>query len=114
MTSPIKHTPGPWWCAGDMQGEKQPLYPVVRAFIDGTERISICRVGQMNTYNAGRNHRDFQNARLISAAPELLSALEELLTFSEIVVEMLALEQKKGSPIQKARAAIEKATRGAA
>ena len=73
-----QHTPGPWWVSGDMPGEHKAEFPVVRAFVDGTKAITVCKVGSNNQYRStSPNGRDFSNARLIAAAPEMLSALRK-------------------------------------
>ena len=74
-----KHTPGPWWVGGDRPGEHAAAFPAIKAFVDGTNAINICKVGHNNQYR-GQGGRDWPNARLIAAAPDLLEALQD---FSE-------------------------------
>ena len=101
-----KHTPGPWWVAGDMPGEQELFNPVVRGMRDGTTRITICRTGQ-------NNHQPYEwaNARLIAAAPELLAVADAV----EKCLGMAGIDAVDGSlnPLEalrsSARAAIAKA-----
>jgi hypothetical protein len=95
-----QHTPGPWRCG---QGITEKITPVVWAgsLVFGeriVHRIAVCD-------NAA-------NARLIAAAPELLDALEELV--SDLEFDMSAgcnpRLVKSGKRIEYARAAISKAT----
>jgi hypothetical protein len=69
------HTPGPWWIHGDMPGEPLVCFPVVKAFVSGTKAVTVCRVGNHNAYRRNAEHRDWHNARLIAAAPDLLDAV---------------------------------------
>lgn len=70
----MSHTPGPWWVNGDQPGEPQTNFPSVKAFVDGTRKISICQVGNNNQYR-NKGGRDWGNAQLIAAAPDMLEAL---------------------------------------
>lgn len=70
-----KYTPGPWWIRGDLPGEPKVSFPVVKAWADATTSVTVCRVGNNNAYRGNDGHRDWNNARLIAAAPDLLEAL---------------------------------------
>ena len=86
-----KHTPGPWWFA---ETDINPF--------DGTVY-----------YAAGVGDReltkpiDKANARMIAAAPDLLAALESLLSCTELNLD--ELESDTALKINKALAAIKKA-----
>lgn len=96
--SAAKHTPGPWeLCLGD-EGRSSEIF-VLR---EDDDQVLIADV---HSHVFGREHAD---ARLIAAAPELLQALQDL----EYAVEGLEYVQKEyAAEVQKARAAIAKATR---
>ncbi len=89
-----KHTPGPWqWT--------QHFDPTISIYKDGFGQIARLYDSSAGTGKA--------NARLIAAAPDLLDALEDLLHevgFGRVITETTAST--------KARAAIAKATGGAA
>jgi hypothetical protein len=77
MTTATKHTPGPWWVIKKENGTlgigaKEP---------DGEE----CRPAQINGTAVDEPWASvtWANARLIAAAPELLSALKDLLNATE-------------------------------
>ena len=101
--SAAKHTPGPWWVCGDRPGERRNMNATVRATLDGSTRTTVCRLGQNNN-----RPREWADADLIAAAPDLLAALERLLLSGDVrdAAEKGALAQ--------ARAAIAKATGGEA
>ena len=102
------YTPGPWWVCGDMPGEEKLLNPVVRASIDGTTRTTICRTGQGNHYPF-----EWANARLISAAPELLEALRMVMNVlpaePPAAGKLIGAERRHYDAIMAAKAAIRKA-----
>ena len=77
-----KHTPGPWHVANGVQ---------VRSEKDQLARVWMMRTGEGKA-----------NARLIAAAPELLEAIEELLSATQHLNPCPAT-------VEKARAAIAKA-----
>lgn len=108
-----QHTPGPWWVSGDIPGEGATQFPVVRAFINGTQAIQVCRVGNMNQYK-GRGGRDWPNARLIAAAPDLLEALDCCMGTLSQCFPAAHVDSVIGKNISRARAAIAKAEGGAA
>lgn len=107
----IKHTPGPWTQDRDWRGEGTGI--ILAPPLDENEggATIICRLGLMSE----------ANAQLISAAPELLSALE---TIVEHLAESHATEKDADhygdnpeecsycKSIAAARAAIDKATKG--
>ena len=86
-----KHTPGPW------EVHPTTLHPAVRSV--GTANAAprrICTAGSMNGSPV-----DEHNARLIAAAPELLEALQFVMTASG---------EQPSTAFEQARAAIAKAT----
>lgn len=93
-----KHTPGPW-----SVGEK--VGTLVFAGNEGSMGDFICEVtGEDETPRAVNR----ANARLIAAAPELLSALYELDGAAEYMD--FDPESRFGLAVEKARTAIAKAT----
>jgi len=110
--SESKFTPGPWFVE---QSEKTPIYvsPVGRQ-----ENISICNVLVMDEdYSESgawiNGDQTKANAKLISAAPELLAALERcelLLRSKRHACEDNNLCHLLDSHISQAREAINKAT----
>lgn len=98
-----QHTPGPW--AVTTVGSCHGIHPAA----SDNERDDICRVVPHNYHPDGWQAAKGEaeaNARLISAAPELLAAIEGLLN---------ALPSATTHPaIKAARAAITKATGEAA
>lgn len=103
-----KHTPGPWHADGlEIWATKAVRFNLTTV---GTPMIAaVCAHADMEggfPANA--------NARIIAAAPELLEALERLVT--EIIlsdVDMEYIDSHFMPHIEKARAAIAKATGGA-
>lgn len=98
-----KHTPGPWVVSAN-----SPF--LVRAGDDTTGR-HIAHAGPASYHPSFEV--DEPNARLIAAAPELLEALERLVT--EIIlsdVDMEYIDSHFKPHIEKARAAVAKATGG--
>ena len=92
-----KHTPGPWSCHHD---EVDDFSSVEITPKTGPSRW-VCDLNQPN---------HVANARLIAAAPELLSALRELLTLGQ----QESIEDGELEAAQRAAvAAIRKATGGA-
>lgn len=78
----MKHTPGPWVL------HPTACYPAVRSV--GTADIGpkrICTVGTM-----GKRPVDWANARLIAAAPDLLAALEAILSHPVSVVTVQLMQ----------------------
>lgn len=111
--SELKHTPGPWvvsyfTCDDPSQMPEQALAISPSAGFPG-HGDAIAVVSPVSLVN----ERDEANARLIAAAPDLLSALQELLdagdncvTASDDVAAMLRF----GDAVNDAHAAIAKAT----
>ena len=85
-----KHSPGPWAFQ-----EHGSLILVART---GSSQCAVAHV-QVNTYKDEGMH----NARLIAAAPDLLSALVEAVDLIETISPM------EGDTLRRARAAIAKA-----
>ena len=72
-----KHTPGPWnadWATGLRNGSQQVIEWFVRS--DGDD-VSIAA----DIVNPANGLPSESNARLIAAAPELLEALQELVSW---------------------------------
>ena len=103
-----RHTPGPWWFNGTH----------VRKTFDARTaegRSSYCLAGvesDVVTYAP----ESAANGRLMAAAPELLSALQELMRFCEnsCVVQAQDGREIVYPAFEAARTAVAKATRGAA
>lgn len=117
-----KHTPGPWSLGRpDSQGQDAYMCEVMTAYATKSEGASIgcydviCRTWSPREICASlRLSREecFANARLIAAAPDLLSALEDLLPmFADWHKEFPDdVGDKEGTALDAARAAIAKAT----
>jgi len=89
-----KHTPGPW-----------------RAEMNGFCRMAVIdKKYRYLTYKAGSDRMSDEeleaNANLIAAAPDLLEALKRMFS----TIEDSHIPGAPGSPIEMARAAIDKAT----
>jgi hypothetical protein len=93
------HTPGPW------------SFEELNGALEIVDETGIGTIAQLQTLE-GISGEDIANARLISSAPDLLSALEFLLSdYLAINGESLTYSSV---PADKARAAISKAKGGAA
>lgn len=108
------HTQGPWeaWC--DNHGEY-----AANVEREGGERLpfDVCAGDEAIVTVYGFSEESSANARLIAAAPELLDALEEVaLVLAGIIAASEDRESARlaGDPYERARAAIAKATGGAA
>lgn len=97
-----RHTPGPWTAVEKFGVFGSVKGGVIREYTNGTSQDQLFMVCSVHDDNGG-NEATNANARLISAAPDLLEALKGLLLFPNNPRENL-----------KARAAIAKATGGAA
>ena len=95
-----KHTPGPWVA-------RESFYPRHRV-IYGQDGHEVCTT-PWGIASGGILMGD-ANARLIAAAPELLSALRELVEAVAPAVGGLTLEDWAIEPVAAADAAIAKAT----
>jgi len=98
----MKHTPGPW----KIQAlGARPGYPDWKSFCVRSEstNVHIATVGNVDRYYEGREEA---NARLIAAAPDLLSALEWACS-QQAVLEMCGKETADW--YGPAKAALEKA-----
>ena len=98
--SEAKHTPGPWRVEVDTGPEAawERKWPTIHA-----EKYEV--VGCEGLY--GDYETDMANARLIAAAPDLLNALQS-------IIDDIDSEFGTDCDYNKARAAIDKATGGAA
>lgn len=109
-----KHTPGPWKAIPEVlfhdgQHIAGRMPKVIRegVFIASVSRHDGARIKR------GRCPEAEANARLIAASPDLLAALERLLQVaSEGTSKGRALDLLPPGTIDKARAAIAKATKG--
>lgn len=90
-----KHTPGPWVSHAEVAG-----------VIYGQDGHQVCTTPRTTRRETERD----ANARLIAAAPELLSALRELVEAVAPAVGGLTLEDWAIEPVAAADAAIAKAT----
>ncbi len=112
-----KHTPGPWVIetvptSVGICHKIGPFPP--RRPDDVTYRSSCLYADYPSGYNPADNEL-YANARLIAAAPDLLEALERLVTeiiLSDVDVDMEYIDSHFKPHIEKARAAIAKATGG--
>lgn len=92
-----KHTKGPW---------KAVYMPE-----EGGDHVIIAASGISVALSIGGTASEIPNARLIAAAPELLEALEDLITVTSILEPTcLGDEGAKDNAIYLARSAIAKAT----
>lgn len=72
----MSYTPGPWYIDLDLNLDEQEPYTCIAE----TSRYSIFGIYQPNLDNETAYALDRANAKLIVAAPELLEALETLMT----------------------------------
>ena len=105
--APRQHTPGPW----DVEPKGS------RHFVDGADGLTVAYLDRAGV----RERAEIEaNARLIASAPELLAALEAAAELAEGTVKLLRqLDMESGRiaaecVLRDARAAIAKATGGAA
>lgn len=75
-----QHTPGPWAWIGDHTHKQFDIYELAQGIHAGHDSKHICTINNLPRHklenrDAGRAEA---NARLISAAPDLLSALREM------------------------------------
>lgn len=107
QTDVAQHTPGPWITdAKSRSGDSEPRHVQVRAFHPGevtaVKRVATAYYGQTDTEREA-------NARLIAAAPELLTLLRRFYEQTYGLTDLIpALD------FEQARAAIAKAEGGAA
>jgi hypothetical protein len=108
MTTPA-HTPGPWGYT--TVGSCHGIHPAASE----NERDDICRITPHNFHPDGwvaAKSEAVANARLIAAAPALLAALQALV--GEADLGEIDYEDDTRELLDAARAAIAKATEGAA
>ncbi len=99
----MPHTPGPWQTNGAINYSETIPANVEVSGQDGVKRVALCFYGETN-------QERIANARLITAAPDLLAALEFLLAdYTAIEGERLTASMV---PADKARTAIAKAKEG--
>jgi len=102
--SRTKHSPAPWRVCEDPSGQ------LTIASSSGADD-QVCSLPFQPGERSYTN--DIANAKLLAAAPDLLSACGELLFAVEAVLEILGRDEQAGSPeIEQARAAVAKATAG--
>lgn len=99
-----KHTPGPWTVA--TYTGNCGAYHITEA-----EKM-ISGMHDAEGWTESQSMMDEANARLIAAAPELLEALEYCERAMTLAVACSGATPEEGSALQKARAAIAKATGG--
>jgi len=103
------YTPGPWQVdpnnPGDVNGPDGK--DVAVSLFSGMTRLEI--TGNEPTLSAITREEAEANARLIAAAPELLEALEELMS-DVLDIRGVDVEEYKPEGFKRARAAIAKAT----
>lgn len=93
-----KHTPGPWY----IESEGNPVTKWISSKEDETGPVCV-----VFSRNGGKPSVVDANARLITAAPEMLDALRSMLKAFNVpeIDSIVAL-----SAVEKARAVVEKAT----
>lgn len=102
--SEAKHTPGPWRLVERETLEDGSIYPRHIATEDGGYQICLLESANMASLGYERTPSEQERDRLICAAPDLLEALQELVT------GMVYLHGDKADGVLKAaRAAIAKA-----
>jgi hypothetical protein len=94
-----KHTPGPWVAIPTLSGAIS---------INRTARVPIAQVGGAG-WHLGQEMAE-ANARLIAAAPELLSALEEARLQIQYLHEKFSHTGSGNAVLSRIEAAIAKAT----
>jgi len=100
------HTPGPWIQAGPSYGDKFPRYTdeiVTDHNPDDDSPQTIC------TFEGCLDAENEANADLISAAPDLLDALINMVDIAEQTVSWFPENPNADGPLIRARAAIAKA-----
>ena len=107
-----KHTPGPWHYDADDKFNADRAYGIVRPLGDefdaqaGTEGATEVIAEVCGDCGSGTAEAD---ARLISAAPDLLAACNELCA-CVVRIQAATNVHREGSAVTMARAAIAKAT----
>lgn len=95
----VQHTPGPWVCYADLPSTEPNWHIVTNA-----SRMRVLA----NVHIEPGNKVDEANARLITAAPDLLGALKQITTNYVAALNASGADVDQKSVV-KARAAIEKA-----
>jgi hypothetical protein len=105
-----EHTPGPWELQGSMNSTTMLIGRPGKWPIQYGEEIARVDV-RRSPEHGGPHPVQYANACLIEAAPELLSALEELFgsNQNEMASRGLPIEWQPDSPMGRAQAAIRKA-----
>ena len=110
-----KHTPGPWVIetVPTSVGICHKIGPFPPRRPDDVKPRSACLYADYPSVHNPADNELYANARLIAAAPELLEALEILVTEITLSdVDMEYIDSHFKPHIEKARAAIAKATGG--
>ncbi len=84
----MKHTPGPWKVCE--QYTDRAVYPISHPIDNDNQAVSI--LAEVNSCG-GTKEQCQANARLIAAAPDLLSALEGLLKVAEKQIDQSATHE---------------------
>ncbi len=95
----IKHTPGPWVSHNDNNSEYMDI-----------DSKSGKRISSVLIISDEDLQEDEANAKLIAAAPELLSAIQNLLSSYQADFEITCSKLNETEAVKIARAAIKKAT----
>lgn len=98
-----KHTPGPWKLAEAVEGRyTKTNLRRIRSGCEGTEHGAVCEV-----YGIADGTEAHANARLIAAAPDLLTAAKHLL--AALNAKGTAIPEKAGDELVTAIAKAEEA-----
>ncbi len=107
MSGDYQHTPGPWIGAGPSFGDDYPHYTT--EIITDTEiddfGVSICQLASRHF-----DRENEANAALISAAPELLAALVDVLPYAIAAIGNPRDRWPADSVILRAETVVDKAT----
>lgn len=101
-----KYTPGPWTAHAPSEDLETRHWTIRAPGISPMVSFEVARI-------SGRSATDPHTASLIAAAPELLASLIEITGVLDVLL-MVKSEPENGSIGGRARAAIAKATGGAA
>lgn len=102
----IKHTKGPWKVVRPMKGKYRGDFAIVPQSKHSTESSgpAFCYLAK------GREDMQEANAKLIAAAPALLDVLNDIVRSEWTTVSLQAMTPQHRARLERARAAIGKAT----